>query len=181
MFILKFLKSERKLVALLLVVLAIEVGLLLVWGVINHKAERAESEASGRALINKILELREEQEWKEHQALLRETEILNQRLERVEEKLREMGRQRRELDSDTWRRLVQHQNDIQFPHLNGLQTDPGKWDSFPPGHPYGPRVDSDVIIKSPRPLSGEPFLEMNRDLLLMLEQSGVERRNSGDD
>ena len=51
---------------------------------------------------------------------------------------------------------------------------------YPPGHPYGRRIDSDVIIKSSGPLSGKPFQGIDRDLLLRLEQAAT-NRSSGDD
>jgi hypothetical protein len=51
---------------------------------------------------------------------------------------------------------------------------------YPDGHPYGRKPDTDLIIKSPEPLSGNPFSGMDRDLQIKLEENAGARRDSGD-
>ena len=187
MFISRFLKSERMLIAWLLGVLVFEVGFLLICGIIIYKEERIASQAKGKELVRTILD-QEEEKWKELQRRWMETAILSQELREAELQMRKLEENSREgLDLETRFRLgelmflLNSENNVQFLDLRDQRTDRGYWDVFPPGHPYGPRVDTDVIIKFPQPLSGKPFLRMDRGLLLQLEDSAAERGDPGYD
>jgi hypothetical protein len=50
---------------------------------------------------------------------------------------------------------------------------------YPDGHPYGRAPETDLIIKTPQPLSGKPFSGMDRGLQIKLEENAGTRRDSG--
>jgi hypothetical protein len=50
---------------------------------------------------------------------------------------------------------------------------------YPDGHPYGRTPETDIIIKTPQPLSGKSFSGMDRDLQIKLEENAGARRDSG--
>jgi hypothetical protein len=81
----------------------------------------------------------------------KETKDLIERLEKLQEAQKELNKLR---DEELRRNLQIYfsQKENQKPLL-----DYGYWDLYPPGHPYGPRVENNVIILSPSSLSGKPF------------------------
>src|SRR5262245_41640701 len=92
--------------------------------------------------------------WRERklEEIKRAREEVEKLRKEIEETNRQINRMRDEID--------RRKENIRSPFM-----EPGYWDLFPPGHPYGRRVDTDVIIMCPRSLFGRPFLGIDRDLI----------------
>ena len=176
-----FLKSNRKLICWLSVVILLEVGFLLIWGVICYKSERFDAESEWKEFIE-LMNQKEQEGYDRHvetQRLFERVHKLNQEIEELTKKVAEPDAERR---FQLARLILQYNrvNDFQFPDLHNRNNKSGYWDIFPRGHPYGPKVNGDIIIKSPRALFGKPIFGMDRDFLLRIEESGAGRRDPGD-
>jgi hypothetical protein len=180
-----YLKTNRKLIACLLAVIAIEVGCLIFWGAIAYKNEKLDAEAQLKEFIDVMNQKdREEQEkWKDLQTRLIECNRLMKRVQKINEQVEKLREETPEVDLETRFHLAQMRlhldPDRGFPILERPHL--GSWDIYPPGHPYGPNVEIGVIIKSPRALSGKPFLGIEGDHLKSIEESAISDQHSHDD
>jgi hypothetical protein len=175
-----YVKANRKLIGWLLAVIVVEVSLLIYWGVVAYKNERLDAEAQGKKLID-LLNQKDQEEYERQMKIRRaETQRLLDRFQRLNEKIEKLD--------DKWR-----ENLAKLALLNGTshgfeipifldspqwRNPPGYWDVFPPGHPYGPKVEINLIIKSPKPLSGKPFLGMEGGDLKSLEENAISDQHS---
>ncbi len=176
-----YVKANRKLISGLLAVIVVEVSFLIFWGAVAYKNERLDAEAQRKEFVDLMnqKEQEEQEKWEEIQQRLREWDGIIKRVQKTIEQAEKL----REEALETRFRLVklrfQLDLDHGFPSLH--ERKPRSWDIYPPGHPYGPTVETDMIIKSPKPLSGKPFLGMEGDHLKSIEENAITDQHSRDD
>ncbi len=165
--------------------IVVEVTFLIFWGAVAYKNQRLDAEAQWKEFVDLMnqKEQEEQEKWLELQKRLRELNNLIKRAQKTTEQLEKLREEAPELDLETRFHLAQlriHLDlDHGFPSLH--ERNPRSWDIYPPGHPYGPKVETDMIIKTPKPLSGKPFLGMEGDHLRSIEENAISDQHSRDD